>query len=448
VKLRPYQEEDTKFFGNQRYALILYEPRVGKTVVSCSSMDLLNSRRTIIVCPKNAFATWHDHLYKWFAEREQGAESVIVKYVRGQAAQRQKIYSEGLNKPERVFYITTYASFIRDIEIVLKLKLDTAIYDEAGKRLVNQKTQNFKAAKRLRESLRQQFILSGTLIRRNASQMWAPLHLCSPNNFTSYWRFRNQFCLIANYGFGPEVIGNKNVPELHNTLRRYARYRKRDLTTCPPKTRQKWKVEPTDEQKRLYKQMDGDSILLLDRSAVFAQTPMEKVLRLRQLLCCPQLLSPDLGAGGGMEAIVEELQDLPENDQHAVIFTSFRKAIPFIDQHLQDSGFKSIIHLHGGLEPEEQSYRLAKFRDTRGLAICTVDYAEAFSLAPATLGYMLGWQWSWDSNTQAEDRLIGQEGEPVTIKYIIHEGTIEDSVLDRNNQDYTLVKEIMNFDLG
>lgn len=446
MQLRPYQEPDVEFYCERKFGLLLYKPRVGKTVTSCAFLDRMKAKRTILIVPKSAFATWYLHLHQWFGEKVK-PEAVRVVYVRGNAQQRQAQW-RAARTPERTFFITTYAAAQRDLDDILKLGIDACIYDEAGKRLINRKTKNFAVALAIRKVIRCGLILSGTLIDRHAGEMWAPVHWCAPNLYKSYWQWFTRYVETFDNGFGTEIIGNKHseIQHLHSVLRHWAIARRRDVTTCPPKRKELWPVEMTKEQAHLYKTLQADKwVITPSGSGIFASTSMEQQLRLRQLLTCPGILEPSLGVGGAMEAIVDELEDLPTDDQHCAIFTAFKAALPIWRDYLIQQGHPNVILLHGGLEPEEQLSRLDSYRTKKGIALVSIEYAEAFSLAPATLAYFLGYSWSAGSNEQAEDRMIPQQGDPITIKYCVYQNTIDAAVAKRVMDKFDNVSQVMGF---
>jgi hypothetical protein len=112
-----------------------------------------------------------------------------------------------------------------------------------------------------------------------------------------------------------------------------------------------------------------------------------------------------------------------------VIFTPFRKAIPFIDEA---TGLKphEIAHFFGGQSVQSIERMQRKFEKTAKVAVCSIQVAEGFSLTDASEGLFLGCEWTMAANEQAEDRLhrFGQENR-VRIQYVTHLGTIEEDLL-------------------
>jgi hypothetical protein len=57
------------------------------------------------------------------------------------------------------------------------------------------------------------------------------------------------------------------------------------------------------------------------------------------------------------------------------------------------------------LEPEELARLVKLVKAERGIAICSVQYAEAFSIQTASYGFFPGYDWDPFANYQAEDRM-------------------------------------------
>jgi hypothetical protein len=74
--------------------------------------------------------------------------------------------------------------------------------------------------------------------------------------------------------------------------------------------------------------------------------------------------------------------------------------------------------------------RVAHFREVRGIALCSIRYAESFDLTPATWGVFVGYEWdAWD-NLQAEDRLHrGEITDPINLYYIRHNHGVDSELM-------------------
>lgn len=449
---RIFQEEDVPWFIANKRSMNLYEPRLGKTVVTCRVLAAdPDTKRVLIVSPKNALYVWRDHIIHWFEKlAPEKTIDVRIVYRKGSnaAAHRKVMWSRESNA-DIVFWIVTYGTLDQDIRYLklptTKAAFDTVVGDEVHKRLRNRKNKAVQHFKWLtRPAVCTRFhALSGTMASKGGpADFWALLNMIDPQKFSSYWEFANTFVEYIDNGFGREAIGPKNLAQFWALMDRYSRRRFRaDCAPYMPKVqRELLRIPPTVEQTKLWANLKTDNFAWVGDELVVMSTSMEAVLRRRQLLTCPKLLNDALGYGAALEDITERLLDpemSPEpEDQHVVIFSAFRQALPHFETYLRQHGFLNVWQLYGGMDPQEQADRIAAFRQTKGIILCSIAYAEAFSLVPASQCFFIGYDWDPNANKQAEDRLVPQTGHaPINSYYYSYIGMdedIADAVHNRN----------------
>lgn len=421
--LRVFQAEDLPWFLKVKRSMILYEPRMGKTVEVCHILASDDECEVILIaCSKNALGVWMDHLESWFKVLAPN-KTIDIRVVRGKggtaAASRQEIYKR-LRTADVTIYLTTFNALINDwpfLESFKSLRFDTLIGDEVHTKLKNRKTKSAEIFRKITKSVKRFHPLSGTLAGKwGPADFWALLNMISPHEFSSYWAFVNTFCHVVEGPFGMEIIGVKNVHNWHLLLARYARIRDRatHASQMPKVERSLLWVDMLPGQRKLYEAMDKTMVTFTDSSKlIVAANSLEQFMVKRQLLTCPAIIDPKLGVGGAMEDLLDKMQEAKElGDEagyHIAIFTAFRSALPHFESILQANGF-SVQLLYGGLEPEDLALRIAKFRESKGVIICTTKFAQAFSLVPATQCFHIGYEHDPNENKQAEDRLVPQSG--------------------------------------
>lgn len=425
-KLRHYQEEDVQLMVKRKKFYNCNDMGLGKTLETLEVRKRVGAKSTLIIAPKIATGVWQNEAKKFY-----GWDSTIYK---GTPKARKEIW-KNLNTD----IVITNPAQLKEI-VGLQNKWDMVVCDEAHLAgLLNHKTATYKLFEKI--ECEYFYPLTGTPIRRNPADLYAPLHLINPKVFKSYWQFVNKYCNVIDNGFGKEILSKpKNPLEFKKMLDWYMirRLKKDYLEELPEKIRGVIPIEMSGKQAKAYKQMEEEMMLIEDvEDFTLASTAMVKILRLRQLLVCPKMLGVD-DYGNGIRALAEELipNDFKEK-RSVIICTPFRKAIPFIKEYLisQMPDIK-IFEIHGDIK-ETAAEVAAKYQACKSIdkvLIYTIKSGASFTATDASMVYFLGAEWTNTDNFQAEDRCyrIGQK-RSVDVKYFCYKDSVDDEVRDRLN---------------
>ncbi len=381
------------------------EMGMGKTPVGLEWMDRMNPSSVLIVCTKRAMIGWLRMMKNWFPGWRQKF-AVIVGLDRNK---RHALWAKDYS-----FVITTYNFFQRDIKHIKRRNYQCIIFDEAHKFLRNRDNKTFK--------IYQEFvplyllIITGSPSSKGVQHFWTYLNMINPRLFKSYWRFIYTFCVVEDNGYGKTITGQKNVEAFQSQLRQHFILVQKSDVGVVKKRRQFIDCVMTKPQKEAYLQLQMESLLEisplvneageLEQQFITAINPMTVCLRLRQILCCPAMLDPKLGLGGALTTVLEELLDMDYEDRHCVIFTPFREAALIIADQVVAWNLRPTAHIFmGGLSMEELESQLDDWRKTKGIAVCTIKYAESFDMETCDKGFFVGYEWDPYENYQAEDRV-------------------------------------------
>jgi hypothetical protein len=247
--------------------------------------------------------------------------------------------------------------------------------------------------------------------------------------------------------FGTEILGVKNVQALHNIMDQYFAYVPEDVIAdqLPEGLRSSFDVEMDDEQAAIYEGLAEEMIGMLESEdadvMIIASNVLTQLVRLRQLLCCPRALDPNLGMGAGFEAIVDTL----EEDPHVVIFVPFREACAEIAKELCARGHDAHV-MRGGMTHAEQAALVEHFRECpKSIIVCTIAYAESFDLETCKTAFFLGYA-HLDANKQAEGRIrrATSTHEFVQWRYVKYRGTIDEDILEDLRMNAANVKKVLS----
>lgn len=441
-KLWEFQEEDVPFFLEHPMSMILYEPRLGKTVVTCEVLarDPKTGPGVIIACSKNAFSTWLEHLPAAFAKLAPN-KTVEVRIIRGTADKRKAEWLRP-RKTDIVFYLITFASLINDYPFLSdkKARFDTVIGDEVHRNLKNRKNKSAIIFRDFVKQARRFHPLSGTLAGKwGPGDYWTILNMFDRQKFSTWWGWVNRYCIIENNGFGMQMVGVKNVDELHRVMNQYARLRKRgDVRPDMPKVvRSPFWVEPSKAQRKLYDALAEEKVIVTDSGQyIVVANSLEESIRRRQLLACPEMIVPGAGVGEAFAQLVDMIEDAKaEGDiygHHIVVYSAFRRALPYWEAFLRERGHTDVWQLYGGLEPEDLQERIAGFKKSMGIILCSTKFAQAFSLASARTCYHIGMEHDPNDNIQADGRLVPPNGDhSINSYYFGYLGTQDEELVER-----------------
>lgn len=430
-ELRDYQKKDVEFIVKQHKIIDGSEPGTGKTLVALTAAKDLSASSILIICPKISFGVWEQEALKWY-----NWESTIYT---GTPTQRTRIWKNFIVE-NRTIMITNYAKLAEVLN--LRPNWHTIIADEVHQGgLLNHKTVAFKTFKKFKSA--SLMLLTGTPIRRGPQDLWTLLHLCAPRQFTSYWSFLNQYCIVLTDMYGQHIEGRpKNVPEYNAMLTPYfiRHTKKAVLKDLPDKTRQAIPLELEKEQKRMYVEL-VNTMMTEAANGNYIVTPnlMTQTLRLRQLLIAPQMLGAK-ESGIVIEALCDMLIDEFESGRAVTICTPFRQAIPYIIIAISKRTEKEygvpvpVYQIHGQIR-EPAATIAQKFQDyasNKKVLIYTIKSGTSFTAHSASTCFFLGYEWSAIENLQAEDRIhrIGQINK-VMVYYLLVKGTVDEIVMHK-----------------
>lgn len=467
-QLRSYQEDAVKFMtdpkpyieqpNTQGCGLEYDDMGLGKTLTTLCAIDKKDAMPCIIVCPKFALMVWQEQLKTFF-----GYSSVIYSgKPKEREAQWKKFITEG-----HEFLITNYAMLpelatrsgiaVKDSRTAINqpgtFHWMGIIWDEAHMGgLFNHKTNTYKVSLKLAKAIPNRYVLTGTPFRQGCKDLFGPLSLIDPKKFDSYWKFVNKYCVTIKTPFGKQIERNpSNLQAFRAMLNLYVirRMKEEVLTELPGKLRQPLYVEMNKEQRKIYDELTNDLIAMVPESEEIIITPnqMSLMLRQRQLLACPMELGLK-NHGAGVDIIMEHSHLKLDNGEPVVVFTPFRKALPYLRKAFEAEypGVK-IYEIKGKLTAEEFGQAWMGFQNDRyqqKVMLCVIKSGASFQATAADTAYFLGYEYDFNLNEQAEDRLnrMGQKNF-VNIYYIMHEGTVDEHVLQRLNEKKTSSNWVM-----
>ncbi len=414
-----FQKTGRDFLLRNRRVILGDEMGLGKTRIALAALEqVYDEDPVLVVCGKNAMLAWKN-------ETAEQTPHIPVTLVRGTLYAREQCWKRA-SEGHGGLYLVTPQAFMRDCRVIMP-KWKFVIIDEYHKFMIH-RSGTFKILKKIQSDYL--FQISGSPMKTGAHNLWPALSVARPREFTSFWRFVDNFCHVNDTGFGKNISGIKNEQDLFESISSiFIGRKKKDVKKdMPPKIRRRLPVVMEDSQAQVYNSLRKEMIALLKSGEILiAQNALTKSIMLRKLLIMPKTLDESLGYGAGMEEVISRMGD---SDTHCAIYTPFLAPIPYIKERIEKEGWGPVIVLQGGLELEELEERINLFRSERGIAIVSIRFAQSFELVPAEYGYFLGYERNAEDNKQAEDRLHrGNITKGVNIYYVENENTIDAKAL-------------------
>lgn len=425
VELKPHQVEGVEVLVREKRHILGDKMGLGKTATVLKTLERLQAFPTLVVATKNALGVWEYEAELWL--------DMPVAIYSGPPHKREQAWNSFIENQLPIL-VTNYA-FIEEVA-KRKSKWPAIVADEihlAG--LLNHKSQTFKKFKSLLRSPCL-FLVTGSPMRKNPADLFAPFHLLYPKQFPSYWAFVNKYCIVIQDSFGERTVRSieplpKNPTEFREIARKYI-LRRTEVPGLPSKQRFPLPIRMTPKQEELYVEMAEEMIAAVDDNAIIAQNPMVRDMRLRQLLVSPLLLGfKDKGAI--LETLPEFVQSEYREDNAVAVFTPFREAALLIAEELKKvSDFVGVIT--GGMDYRKitDTYKHFQSLETKKKAmVCTVASSTSFTIHEANVAYFAGCEWDFNMNEQAEKRLH-REGQTKTVRiyYMMHRDTIDEHVIE------------------
>lgn len=450
-EMRPLQIRCVSHLKKNPRCIIDSPMGTGKTLMTLTATFLREPNKVLIACSKNALYTWKKEILKWYPDYAKDGMYTVIS---GSPAQRRQLWSK-----DSLFYVCTYAVLRNDIEQAKAMGFDVFILDEfhrsglrqhviKKKRKTNDWGDDIKTLTgfgliRMLRDIPAIFPVSGTVLSKGPQDVWPTLNILDHKFFDSYWKFVHAFCIVIDTQWGKSIEGAQNTEGLRQCTRPYWYRVPRDEAeaTLPPLTKQLIPIDMSPTQERLYKAFEKDMYIQMTNGELnVASTSLGVSTKLRQLLACPLIVDPDCGDyGAAIENIVDMAKDAENN--HIVVFTPYRDGVPHLKRYLKENLNENAFHIWGGLEPEDLHARIAAWKKSKGVMVCTVLFSQSFELETSNTCYYAGYEWDQNDNDQASARLrrLISPG-PIKAYYMQHRKTIDEDILEILNNKRRICK--------
>jgi len=308
----------------------------------------------------------------------------------------------------------------------------------------NHRAKRSKNLMKIAQGFNYKRILTGSPITKSPMDIFAQTELLRKGllGYESYFHFQFRYGVVAKRSFGArsftQIVGYKNLDELTERIDTFAyRVLKQDCLDLPEKTYTARYVSLTDEQARMYQDLQKKAMLLLDDGEmVTAPAVITQMIRIQQVLSGH--LKTDDGemryfTSKRMNAL-EEITE--EHNGKAIIWSRFRYDIQQIVSMLNKKfGEGTAASFYGDTSDNQRQRIVESFQDKKSpLRFFVGNPATAgygITLTEANLVVYYANDYNLETRIQSEDRAhrIGQTNR-VTYIDLISEGTIDEKIVN------------------
>lgn len=431
TRLREYQVEGVRWLLSMRAigvgALLADDMGLGKTKQVISYFDHVREKEMnsafLILCPSSLLYHWEQELSETFAK-----SSVLIH--QGPVTKRRMTY-QNAGKDVK-FFIISYATAVRDEDLLRDRNWSAIIYDEAQK-IKNIHTQQRKTAGRL--SAKHSIALSGTPVENHPDEIWSLSNLLNPGYLGETETFGQN---LQTHGI--DALKEQIRPVM---LRRTKKEVQPDLQ-LPDRNFHHHTVTLSVEQQSLYKACVEELMDNLEDATESEQRVrmFKTMMKLKQICNHPAQLKKETGISRfqpGRSHKWDHAQDLlrtwAKEQRKGIIFTQFRYIGKlFMDYHRVQGGMAHIPFLHGGLSAAKREKMIKSFKADPEIPYMVISLrAGGFGLNLTEASTVLHFDRWWNPavENQATDRVhrIGQTID-VDIHTLTAKGTIEERIHD------------------
>jgi len=223
--LFPYQVSGAQWLAKAGRGLLADEPGLGKTAQAIAAAAAVGAKKRLVLCPASVVENWRREIkrFDWKGHDEHLWRVESYDMARG-----------------------------RNFEFLMGIGYDLVICDEAHmlKTRDTKRTQAVFGKKcdgvgGLIEKAKHVFLLTGTPMPNNPSELWPMLRAVMPDALiglktgkpVAYWPFAMRYCKMErNYLGHDTIVGGKNLPELRERMKPFVLRRKKSdvLSELPP----------------------------------------------------------------------------------------------------------------------------------------------------------------------------------------------------------------------
>lgn len=423
---------------------IFAEMGTGKTFTTINMAVARFRRRQIdrmlIICPQTLRRTWRREFKKYAPEHlidfrdHVTADNGLPEWSM-QDDGRLKVLAvsvEGLGISEKL-YKSVFCFFARTGRTL-------GVVDESS-RIKNPRADRTQRAIELARHCEYRMILNGTPIAKGIQDLWSQFEFLDPNIIGSgdYWAFRTRYLVMGGFE-SRQIVGYQNVEELMALIRPYSIDVRKSLLNLPEKVYKSIFVQPTPDQKVLFKQiLTGVGAM----PTISVKNVLERMLRCQQVIGGFQPIT-DVETGITQTIQLKDnpkmkaMMDFIEDNKVGTKFIIWARYVPeihlIVDRLREAYGSQSVLTYYGETTAEQRAEAETRYcNDPSARFLVGNPSAAGLGLTLISgendvMFYYSG-TFAYIDRAQSEDRAhrIGQKNSVLVVDCVM-EGSIDEAI--------------------
>ena len=280
--------------------------------------------------------------------------------------------------------------------------------------------------------------LTGTPIVNKPTDVFLPMKLVDAHNFSSYYKWCQEFCVYGGYG-DVEIVAYKNIPRMKIMLQQnMIRRLKKDVLDLPDKIHFDIFVENTKYQEKLADEVTAE---LYAHAGEISNSinPMVKFLKLRQVNGSPELVDQSLKVNSQyikynakLQKLFELLEEIHDRGEKVVIFSNWVEPLRTLYRFVSTK-YKVCCFTGTMSEAERQKHKRVFLTNPEyTVMVGTIGaLGTTHTLTSANNVIFYDEPWTYTDKLQAEDRChrVGTNSS-VNIYTLLSKDTVDERVHD------------------
>lgn len=434
--LRPYQQEGVNWLLQLYQAglngILADEMGLGKTVQALAFLGLkpLEERHLIIV-PTSLLFNWQNELKRFLPS---------LSVYRHHGPERKE------ELPDSGVILTSYHTLLHDINLFKGPLFHTIILDEAQV-VKNPDSQIARALHSIQGAFK--VAMTGTIIENHAKELFSHFHFLMPGMLGEREHFEKQLSLAT--------VDSRYVKKIKKMIAPFILRRRKEevVKDLPPLEEYTVLVEMPPSQRQTYDQFLAATKqgllkkIRLEGTQAHRMEIFEALLRLRQIACCPLLVSRIIEnvteESGKLQALFFDLEAIYEEGKKALIFSQFASMLHLIGNKLEGKKIPFCV-LEGATRDRETPVK--RFQEDPSIPFFLLTLKAGgvglnLTAADYVLLYDPWWHDAIDAQAISRAHRIGQT-KPVIAKRYITQESIEEKMVTLKKAKSSLFNNLLD----